>query len=500
MDRDRVSNAMGPSYEHLHMHNARLRKQVARQQQRLRDVQRQLRQARSQIAQLQQDMAELQRQLWRNSSNSSLPPSANPPSAPPAVRKKPTGRKIGAQVGHAGHGRKLLPVEQVDQIIEHLPQRCGHCGSPLDGASREGEPAARHQVMELPQRAVRIIEHQACACRCRKCGKCTAARLPQELKVSVCGERLSAAICLLSSRVHGSRRAVAEMLGEMLGAPLALGSVSAREREISAALAPTQPQLRQHLQAAAVKHVDETRWRRARRWLWTLADQNCALFHLDRERGLHSLQRLLGQDDRGLELSLEGVVVTDRYGIYERIPLNQRGICWAHLKRDFTALAQGPPRQQSWGRRLLDVQQAVFIIWHQFQRNRRKLRQAMAPLQQRMHRLLLSGRRSGVVGVKGLCQNLLHLEAALWNFVRREGVAPTNNHAERMLRPAVQWRKKCLGSHSEEGCRFVERMLSVVQSCKLQARNALRFCQDALFAHRRQQPIPSLLPAPTTIR
>jgi transposase len=473
-----------------------LRKQVHRLQQRERDTQRQLRVALCLIQDLQQEVDRLRKQLERNSSNSSLPPSANPPSAPPPVQKQPTGRKIGAQPGHPGHGRPLLPVEQMDQVIIHAPATCGHCGAALTPQHRDQPPQARHQVMELPRRAVTLTEHQAYACTCPRCGKRTAAVLPAELTQSVCGERLSAAIGLLCSRVHGSRRAVREVLQEVLGAPLSLGSVSAREQELSAALAASYAQLQQHLAAAPVKHVDETGWRRAKRWLWVAADASGALFHLDAQRGLHGLQRLLGQNDRGNTLQARGIFISDRYGLYDRLPLQQRQLCWAHLKRDFTALAQGPPPQQPWGERLLALEKQVFACWHQYRQRLPRLRRGLAPLQQRMHRLLREAERSAVAGVAGLCRYLLRQEQALWCFARVHGVAPTNNHAERMLRPAVQWRKKCLGSHSEQGCRFAERMLSALQICKLQGRSGLQFCQDTLLAHRRGLPTPSLLPAP----
>jgi transposase len=480
----------------LRQENARLQNKVARLHRQVQASQRELRLAMSLIQDLQQEMLQLRRQLDRNSSNSSLPPSASPPSAPPPVPKRATGRKIGAQPGHPGHGRRLLPPEQVDQTIVHAPPTCSHCGTTLARAHRDQQPHARHQVMELPQRAVTITEHQAYACTCPNCGRRTAATLPAELTQSVCGERLAAALCLLSARMHGSRRAVTEVLQEVLGAPLALGSVSAREQELTAALAASYRQLQQHLAAAPVKHLDETGWRRAKRWLWVAAESTCALFHLDAQRGLHGLQRLLGQDDRGNVLQARGIVISDRYGLYDRLPGEQRQLCWAHLKRDFTALAQGPPPQQQWGERLLKLEAAVFALWHQRRRHLPSLRRMLAPLQRRMHRLLLAGRRCQVPGVAGLCQYLLRQEAALWRFAHVPGVAPTNNHAERMLRPAVQWRKQCLGSHSEQGCRFVERMLSAIQSCKLQGRSALQFCQDTLFAYRRGLPTPSLLPAP----
>lgn len=480
----------------LRQENQHLQGKVAHLHRQVQTTQRQLRLALCLIQELQQEIGQLRKQLERNSSNSSLPPSANPPGSPPPIRKPPTGRKIGAQPGHVGHGRKLLPPEQVDQILVHAPSTCLHCGRALTEAQRDEQPQTRHQVMELPQRAVRITEHQAYACTCPRCGKRTAMALPAELTRSVCGERLAAAICLLASRVHGSRRAVVQLLQEVLGAPLSLGSVSAREQELTAALAASYAQLQPQLAQAPVKHLDETRWRRAQRWLWVAADATCALFHRDAQRGLHGLQRLLGQNDRGNTLEAGGIVISDRYGLYDRLPGERRQLCWAHLKRDFTALAQGPPEQQAWGQRLLDLQRQVFDLWHRYRQRRPRLRRALAPLQRRMHRLLRQGQRSAVPGVAGLCQYLLRQEQALWCFARVQGVAPTNNHAERMLRPAVQWRKKCLGSHAQAGCRFVERILSVIQSCKLQGRSALQFCRDTLFAHRRGLPTPSLLPAP----
>jgi transposase len=479
----------------LRQGNQRLQGKVARLHRQVQSTQRELRLALGLIQDLQQEVARLRKQRERNSSNSSLPPSANPPSAPPPVQKQPTGRKIGAQPGHPGHGRKLLPVEQVDQVLVHVPATCCHCGAALAQVHRDPQPHARHQVMELPERAVSITEHQAYACTCPHCGKRSAAALPAELTQSVCGERLSAAMGLFSSRVHGSRRAVAEVLQEVLGAPVSLGSVSAREQELTCALAASHAQLQQQLAAAPLKHLDETGWRRAQRWLWVAADASCALFHLDAQRGLHGLQRLLGRDDRDNTLQVRGIVISDRYGLYDRLPVEQRQLCWAHLKRDFTALAQGPPAQQPWGQRLLDLEQQVFACWHQYRQRLPSLRRMLAPVQQRMHRLLRQGQRSGVPGVAGLCQYLLRQEAALWRFAQVKGVTPTNNHAERMLRPAVQWRKQCLGSHAEAGCRFAERMLSAIQSCKLQGRSVLQFCQDTLVAHRRGLPTPSLLPA-----
>jgi transposase len=96
----------------------------------------------------------------------------------------------------------------------------------------------------------------------------------------------------------------------------------------------------------------------------------------------------------------------------------------------------------------------------------------------------------------GVCAEILKLEPALWTFARAEGLEPTNNAAERALRPAVIKRKRSFGCHSEEGCRFVERLLSVTQTLRLQQRPVLDYLVEALVAHRHGLPAPQLLAAP----
>jgi transposase len=90
---------------------------------------------------------------------------------------------------------------------------------------------------------------------------------------------------------------------------------------------------------------------------------------------------------------------------------------------------------------------------------------------------------------------VLALEPALWTFARVEGVEPTNNFLERLLRRAVLWRKRSFGCWSAAGCRFVERILTVVQTRRLQGQSVLDYLQDARRAHRAAQPCPNLLPA-----
>lgn len=432
-------------------------------------------------------LAELEDRLRANSSNSSTAPSSDPLWAPKFKPKKPTGRRPGGQPGHPGHHRKLLPLEQVDEVVRHVPRRCAHCQAAF-GKRVAPTLRARHQVAELPPRAVVVTEHQGYACACAHCGRSTAAPIPHEVRRSCTGPRLSAALCYLSAFVHGSRRAVEEVAGELLGCPLSLGTVSNREREMAAALHDAYRQVQTRVRSAPAKNVDETGWRRAGRWLWVAATRTATLFRIDRGRNWHALQNLLGE-------LVQGTVCSDRHGTYDRLKLCRRAVCWAHLKRDFQRWTDRGGGTAWLGEQGLAITKAVCRLWRRRRDGRigrATLRRALAPLRRRMRDLLERGLNCGVKKVRYFCRNVHKVQDALWTFARVEGIEPTNNHAERMLRPAVIWRKTCFGSHSPGGCRYAERMLTAIQTLRLQQRSALDFLSDSLRAHRHALPAPAL--------
>src|SRR5207237_9305922 len=127
--------------------------------------------------------------------------------------------------------------------------------------------------------------------------------------------------------------------------------------------------------------------------------------------------------------------------------------------------------------------------------DRQALRRRLIPLQARLGRLMRRGQENPDRKAAGLCRELTKWWAALWTFARVEGVEPTNNGAERALRPAVLWRKGCFGSDSEAGSRFAERLLTVVASCRQQGRSVLAFLVAAGEAALQCSGAPSLLPA-----
>jgi transposase len=434
------------------------------------------------VRELEAHVAELLDRLRANSSNSSTAPSSDPLWAPRLKPKKPTGKKPGGQPGHQGHHRKLLPVEEVDRVVQHVPAVCEHCQAPMSPPP-EGSPPevrGRHQVAELPPRAVIVTEHQSCACRCGQCGKLTVEPIPEAVRRHCTGERLSAALCYLSAFVHGSRRAALEVAGEMLGCPLSLGTIVTRETEMAAALLTPYRQVQEQVRTAQAKNVDETGWRRAGRWLWVAATPTAALFHIDRGRNWHALQNLLGE-------LVQGTVCSDRHGTYERLKLSRRGICWAHLKRDFQRWVDRGGGTTWLGKQGLTITRRGRKII------RSTLHRLLRPLRRKMSDLLQRGEACGVSKAKHFCRNLRKVFGAMWTFARVAHIEPTNNHAERMLRPAVIWRKTCFGSHSTGGCRYAERMLTAIQTLRLNGRLVMQFLTEALAAHRQALPTPSLI-------
>lgn len=463
---------------------------------RLRHAEARLRRLETEVAELRQLVRELSGAARATAVNSSIPPSANPPGAPRPQTKRPTGGTPGGQLGHEGHFRQLLPAAEVDEVVEHgPPPRCRYCGAALP-LGPERRVTGRHQVLELPPRAVRVIEHRALACRCGTCGRESRGTIPDVVRSRVTGPRLSAAVAMTACHFRGSRRCVEGLLVEVLGVPLSLGSVVAREREVGEALAGPYEEVVGAVRRARVKHVDETGWRRAARWLFAAAavgggGAGASAFALALARTYGGLKQLLGE-------RIGGTLCTDRFGIYDKHPLERRAVCWAHLKRDFQRCVDRGGASASVGQAGLAVCRRVFELWRELRGgdlSRAGLRAAVETLRRRTHALLLRGVRCGVGKTTGFCRNVLKLEPALWRFAEVSGLEPTNNPVERALRPAVLWRKQSLGSHSRAGCRFVERMLSVTATLRNRGRSVLDYLEAALSAHRLGQPPPGVFAA-----
>lgn len=445
------------------------------------------------VAELEALVRDLQARLGQNASNSSLPPSANPPDAPKPVVKEPTGRKPGGQPGHPPAAPVRLPREQLYEVVHHRPTACRCCQRALPEQAGPNDPEPTwHQVAELPPIAARITEHQGHARHCPHCGTLNHAPIPAAVRAHSIGPRLAAVMAYLSGARHDSKRGVGETVETVFGVPRALGTVSAVEQEVSAALAPAHAAAAATVQQAPCKNADETGWKQAGRrcWLWTAVTKGVAFFLIHPNRRAAALAALLGD-------TIRGIVTSDRWAVYHRLELYRRQLCWAHLIRDFEALVGRGGRVGALGEELLCFAEDVFHWWYRVRDGtlqRTSLRSYIDGQRPWLRDVLQSGTTLSCAKTAAFCANVLELEPALWTFVRVEGVEPTNNAAERALRPAVLWRRRSFGCHSEAGCRFAERMLTVVQTLRLQERGVIDYLADAVAARRQGLPAPKLLP------
>jgi transposase len=298
---------------------------------------------------------------------------------------------------------------------------------------------------------------------------------------------------------------------------ISLGSVSACERTVSEAVAAPVEEAREHVWASPGANVDETSFRQVVRsdadecerseageaapdeadepnpsgkaWLWTAVTPLVTVFLVHAKRSAVAAAKLLG--------SFAGTLVSDRWSAYSFIAAARRQLCWAHLLRDFEWIAEFGGEATEIGRALVAETKRMFGWWHALKAGgltRSGFQERMAPLMARVEALLEQCAAGTHRKSAGRCRQILKLRAALWTFVAREGVEPTNNAAERALRPAVIWRKLSFGSASKRGSRFVERILTVAATCRQQGRNVLDYLVAACEAHARGEPAPSLLP------
>ena len=443
----------------------------------------------SMVQALQAQNRALQEQLNQTSRNSSRPPSSDPPSSPRPKRPRST-RRRGGQPGHPGHTRSLIPVEDVDQIVPLKPEQCQSCQAPLSG----DDPAPfRHQVIEIPPIQPVITEYQWHQLVCPACGETTRAPWPAGVPSGTYGPRVHATVALCTGSYRLAKRTTQQVLADLFGVPMSVGSISQSEKTTTAVLAEPVQEARDYIEAQRVAHLDETRWREGNKgaWLWVAVTSLVTVFLIRMSRGGQVARELLGE-------RFCGILVTDRYSAYNWYPVRWRQLCWSHLLRDFEAIRGRGGASEEIGNALLEQAHQMFTWWHRVREGtltRSTFRSYMTPLRREVERFLEAGSRCGVAKTEGTCREILKRREALWTFVQVEGVEPTNNTAERAIRPGVQWRKGSFGTQSKDGSHFVESLMTVVATLKQQKCSVLDFLTAAHEAALHGEPAPSLLPA-----
>lgn len=497
--------------EQLRRENDRLRRQIvdrerqiAEQAKRLAEAEQRVAESKKQIAESEKKIADLERQLalrQQNSTTSSKPPSSDGLAGRQRMRGRRTKsrRKPGGQPGHPGHYRPLVPLERVQHVITLFPDACGHCSRRLPARSRTvcGEPR-RHQVTELPPIEAEITEYQCPPVVCPDCGHTTQAPLPDHVTGQF-GPQLTALIAYLTVVCHLPRQVVRRMLEGVLNIPLSVGSTQHAWEEASAAVAPVYDELAQALPRQPVLNVDETghRTKGAKRWLWTLVAPTFVFYTITASRGAAVLRRLLGT-------RFAGVLCSDRLQTYLSYATAWRQFCWSHAIRNLLSAQElaTTPAGQRFCREALAHTRRIFRLWHRLRGDpavrgapltRAQLMTKVRPIAKKLFVLADQHRHAADKDVRNLAAAFMEHHEHFFTFVTKNGVEPTNNQAERSLRPAVQWRKISFGTRSPQGELAVARLLTITQTCQLQQLNALVYLTAAIRHHRRHRRAASLL-------
>jgi len=442
------------------------------------------------IPTLKAQVEKLQERVNKNSQNSSKPPSSDPPQKRSYPKPEPSGEKKGGRKGHHGHGRKLKGAEEVSKIVKSLPTVCTECGTLLLGEDPHPE---RHQVNEVPKTKSVIVEYQRHTLDCVVCGAHNRAEWPKEMPKGSFGERLQGLIGYLSGRFGVSQRDIAEMVETVFQVDISLGSIPAQEQRVSQALKQPVEAAQKYVQKQAAVNLDETSWHELAKniWMWVCTTPQVSVFRLFQGRGGSGAETLLGDH-------FSGTVGSDRYSAYNWLDPLHRQVCWAHLKRDFQAWVERGGESAVIGRMLLACLKQFFGLWHRVRDgtlSRVDFQSMMQPIREEVVGLLDIGTMLGHCETRRTCQNILKVKQALWTFVDREGVEPTNNAAERALRRGVIWRRRSYGTQSANGSLFVERILTAVMTLRQQKRDVLDYLEAACKAVTLSIPAPSLLPA-----
>lgn len=434
-------------------------------------------------------LTQQQTQVKPTPQNSSVPPSTQHPHGKPKPKTRPkTKRKQGAQSGHKQATRQLVPSEQCDSVEPLKPSSCRRCHERLKGSDPD---PLRHQVYELPEIKPIINEYQLHRLTCKKCGTQTCAKLPPGVPRHQCGPRLAALVGMLMGHYRQSKRLTAMFLSTLLKVPCSTGWVCKIQNTVSNALEQPYLELQKQLEKQEQLFVDEspTKQNKLKAWLWVAVASSFAVFGIFLNRKRTSLKQLIGD--------YSGIIINcDRAKMYHDGKTLQW--CWSHLERDIQKLIDNPDRQvKRLGHDLKREQEMLFDLWHKHKNGQLSWRQFQTqskPICKQFDAYLLRGAYSGNGKLMGMCEELYRHRDWLWTFTKVKGIEPTNNTAERALRPAVIYRKLSYGTQSAKGSRFIERMLTIIETCRLQQRSTMEYLVEAMKSHYNGSAPPSLLP------
>ncbi|HEY5141318.1 MAG TPA: IS66 family transposase, partial [Methylococcales bacterium] len=349
----------------------------------------------------------------------------------------------------------------------------------------------RHQVFELPKIQPIVTEYQQVYGACTQCKTYHFGPLPEGVPKGMLGVRAMSAVAVLTADYHLSKRYTQLLLKDFFNLPASVGTISNAEAIVSEAVKAPVEEAKEYIKKQPCVNADETGHKQQgkKMWMWLAATAWVAVFIIRGSRASSVAKELLGE-------FFSGTLTTDRYSGYTWVDIAYRQFCWAHLIRDFIKISERSGEAGRIGDQQLAYIKRMFRLWWKFRDgilSRTQFIEAMVPLRRQMELLLEQGTQCNESKTANTCKKLLKYKTALWTFIETEGVQPTNNFAEQLIRSYVLWRKSSFGTQSDRGDLFVERMMTITTTCKLQKRNRYDYINSAVAAHLRNEPAPSIL-------
>ena len=416
------------------------------------------------IKELEAKVKELEAKLNQSSSNSNKPPSSD---SPYQERVKPQKRKRGGRKGHKGHRQQLMPPTET-VAVHPGPCSCG-CRTFKDLL-----PYYTHQHVELPEIVMTVIHFILYKGKCTACGKIGKGYVSAAHSTGF-GPRFSALVAEIGGIGGNSRETIQSFCSSVLGVKISLGAIQKIIDRASAAIMPHYEAMRDKARSVRVNHLDETTWKSSGKlhWLWVMANRTVAFFMVHRNRSQAAFEELIG--------AWEGILVSDGYRLYQNW-VNLRQSCLAHLIRRAKGLSERS-----------DPELARCGAWARDEL-RKLCKMAKDPPTKAEWRIFYA-RLCRLIALYGDSDSeagtfVRHIENemdSLFTFLLEEGVDPTNNFGERMLRYAVLWRKRSQGTSSEKGNRWVERIVSLRQTCRLQGKSSYAVLVEAMNSFFKDQ-------------
>jgi transposase len=402
----------------------------------------------------------------KNSHNSSKPPSSDPPFARKKRKQKKSKKAKGGQKGHKPHQQQVLDPTESYWLT---PQRCSCGHSAFD--QEKMKTFYVHQHIELPEIEMQVNHYLLQQCDCPNCGNVVKAMLPPEMSTGY-GPRFTAFIGELSGIKGMSRNDVKKLCESVLDIPIATGTIQKIVDRTSNALLPVYERIGQIARRFWCNYIDETSWFKQNdlHWLWAMVNERVAFYRIDPHRSKEAFENLI-QD-------WNGILVSDGYGLYQKWV--HRQTCLAHLIRKADALTE---RKKPDLRRFGEIVAAWLRQLVSFAKEPPDSKQWSDFYTFFLFTVSLWEEDKTDAG--RLARQIVREMDSLWTFFDHHGVEPTNNRAERALRFGVLWRKRSLGTQSEKGNRWVERILSLKETCRLNEKPTFPFLVECIASYFR---------------